>query len=543
MMRAARCVIALAAAGALAGPAWAQGTWVGHRPPCKLSTGHFLVNGGLLQLKQAVEARFPDERLSRLGQAKRILLQAMTTGGQAENPAAWYYLGRYYAEVPDPAGADSAFRRAVVLAPDCAADVATHEAPLAAIALSEALRLWSASQRDSAVAAFALSRGLAPGDAGVPLYEALMYASLGEPDAAARALDEGAAAVRDTTYAQRLRQAELEVARAYEAHAYQSEPAVSSAAASRVARDSLPRPIARDSALLARILADVADMRAKGGRLTPPSLAAFQRDSTTLTERLAAQRHAVDSLTVAAAAESTAAVVALAPAIRYYRRFLAHYPDEVDATLQLMGLLATTGDRAALDSLVQRVTTMPAARGPALVQAALGLLGNGLPSQAAALLEAALAANPNDQGALTVLVRAYYALGRAPALTEVARRLLALEPLNPARARAMALAWDLAGRPDSTARYLALADTGLAWNVTINQFTPGERLTSLSGFVRNVAGRPLPSMTLVFDFLDAAGSVLFRQSAAIPALPPGGRDTIQLRSEQGGAVAWRYRRE
>jgi hypothetical protein len=50
-------------------------------------------------------------------------------------------------------------------------------------------------------------------------------------------------------------------------------------------------------------------------------------------------------------------------------------------------------------------------------------------------------------------------------------------------------------------------------------------------------------MTLVFEFLDAGGSVLFRQSAAIPALPPGGRETIQLQSEQGGAVAWRYRRE
>jgi hypothetical protein len=50
-------------------------------------------------------------------------------------------------------------------------------------------------------------------------------------------------------------------------------------------------------------------------------------------------------------------------------------------------------------------------------------------------------------------------------------------------------------------------------------------------------------MTLVFEFLDAAGSVLFRQSVAIPALPPGGRETIQVRSEQGGAVAWRYRRE
>jgi len=543
MVRVARLVLALAAAGALAGPAWAQGTWVGHRPPCKLSTGHYLINGAMLQLKQAVEARFPDQRRSRLDQARQVLMQALATGGQANNPAAWYYLGRYYAEVPDPTGADSAFRRALALAPDCAADVAAYEAPLAAIALSEALRLWSATQRDSAVAAFALARSLAPNDAGVPLYEALMYASLGEPDSAARWLDEGARGVTDTTHAQRLKQAALEVARAYETRAFQREPAVASAARTRVARDSMPGPIARDSALLARILADVGGLRAGGGRLTPQSLQNFQRDSTTLTERLAAERRAADSLTIAAAAESTAATAALEPALRYYRRFLERYPDDTDAALQLIRLRAATGHRAALDSLVQRMSAAPAADAPALTQAGLGLLGDGFPGPAATLLEAALARNANNQRALMVLVHAYHALGRGTALADVARRLLALEPLNPASARAMALAWDLAGQTDSTARYLALADTGLAWNVTISQFTPGERATSVSGAVRNVTGRPLPATALTFEFLDAAGTVLFRQAAAIPALAPGGREPIQLRVEQGGAVAWRYRRE
>jgi tetratricopeptide (TPR) repeat protein len=543
MVRAARLMLALAAAGALAGPAWAQGTWVGPRSPCKLSSGHYLINGAVMYLKMAVETRFPDQRLTRLAQAKEVLLQAMDTGGQADNPAAWYYLGRYYTELPDPAGADSTFRRALELAPDCAEDVASYEGPLAAIALSEALRLWGVRQRDSALVAFALARRLGPGDAEVPLYEAQMYASLAEPEAAARSLEEGAALVRDTTHAQRLKQAEREVARAYEAQAYQNEPAVTRAAQTRAARDSMPGPIARDSALLARILADVGKLRAGGHHLTPQSLTAFQRDSTTLSERLAAERRAADSLTVAAAAESTAVVAALEPAVRYYRRFLEHYPDEGDAAMQLIRLHAATGDRAALDSLVQRVTADSATEAPALVQAGLGLFGDGLPGPAATLLEAALARNANDQRALTVLVHAYHALGRATPLADVARRLLALEPLSPASARAMALAWDLAGQADSTARYLALADTGLAWNVTIGQFTPGEHATSLSAGVRNAARHPLAATTLVFEFLDAAGTVLFRESAAIPALPPGGREPIQLRVEQGGAVAWRYRRE
>jgi tetratricopeptide (TPR) repeat protein len=543
MMRVARILVALAATAALGRPTWAQGTWVGHRPPCKLSTGHFLINGAILQLKQAVEARFPDQRRTRLGEARRILLQALTTGDQSDNPAAWYYLGRYYAEATDARGADSAFRRARELAPDCGPDIATYTAPLAAIAVTDALRLWSASQRDSAVAAFALARSLAPGDAGVPLYEALMFASLGDPDAAARSLDEGAAEMRDTTHAQRLKQAELEVARAYEARAIAQEPAVATVAQTRAARDSLPGAVARDSAMLARILADVGGLRAGGHHLTPQSLAAFQRDSTVLTQRLASARLTADSLVVTAAAESAAAGTALEPAIRYYHRFLEHYPGEIDPTLQLVRLLATTGDRAALDRLVQQVTTMSDASVPALVQAGLGLLGDGLPAPAATLVEAALTRNPYDQRALTVSVRAYHALGQATPLAAAARRLLDIDPLNPASARAMAIAWDLAGQRDSTARYLALADTGLAWNVTVSQFTPSEHVTSVSGFVHNAAGHPLPETALAFEFLDAAGAVLFRASAPVAALPPDSRQPIQLRVEQGGAIAWRYRRE
>jgi hypothetical protein len=546
MVRVARVLLALAAAGGLTGPAWAQGTWVGHRQPCKLSTGYFLINGGVMHLKQAVESRFPDQRASRLAEAQQVLLQAITTGGQEENPAAWYYLGRYYAEVLDAAGADSAFRRAVALAPDCASDVASHTAPLAAIALNDALRLWGASQRDSAIAAFALARGLAPDNSEVPLREAQMYASLGDPDAAARALEQGAARVTaagDTTRAPLLRQTELDVARAYEAQADQRAPVIRTVARTRAARDSIPDPIARDSALLARILKQVGDVRTSGHRLNPQSLASFQRDSTILTERIARERREADSLTTAAVAESTAAVAALQPALRYYERYLARYPEETDAALALLRLYAATGDRAALDSLVRRLVASPTTDEAALVQGGLNLYGDGLAAPATTLLEAALARNPNDERALSVVVRTYYALGRAAPLAAVARRLIGLQPLSAACARAMAMAWDLAGQADSTARYLALADTGLAWNVTITQFNPGEHSTSLNGYVRNVSARTLPTMTLVFEFLDASGAVTFSEPVAVAALEPGARNLIEIRSEQTGAVAWRYRRE
>jgi hypothetical protein len=106
-----------------------------------------------------------------------------------------------------------------------------------------------------------------------------------------------------------------------------------------------------------------------------------------------------------------------------------------------------------------------------------------------------------------------------------------------------ALAFDIAGLTDSAARYLALADTGLGWNVNVLQFQSREQNTTLSGYVRNASRRALPATSLVFDFLDTTGQVLFSTMIPVSALDPNGRQSLAIRLEQGGAAAWRYRRE
>src|SRR2546427_5813158 len=78
-------------------------------PKCDIKPGHFLVNSALLYLKDATEKATVRER--DLKDAYRTLNQALT-GGQDKNPAAWYYLGRYYVMQGDAGGADSAFRKA-----------------------------------------------------------------------------------------------------------------------------------------------------------------------------------------------------------------------------------------------------------------------------------------------------------------------------------------------------------------------------------------------------------------------------------------------
>lgn len=535
-------LLAVALAAGPAVPLFGQ-AWVPHRPPCRISTGHFLVNGGVMQLKQAIEARYPDQRAGRLAEARRILLQAILERGQAENPAAWYYLGRYYYELPDPFGADSAFRRAVALAPDCASDVAGYILPLAGIALNEALRTWGAGQRDSAVAWFRVAGSLQPDDAEIPLYTAIMYAAVNEPDSAEMALATGlAAAGTDTAHAARRRQALLDVARAWETRAYQ-DPAVGSVAQTRASRDTTAPAISRDSTALAKITGDVARVRAGGRQLNPRSLEAFQRDSTQLSQRLERSRQLRDSLGASAAAESTAAARALAPAIRAYERYAAEYPTDVDAGMQLLRHYASAGDRGALEVVARRVADSEGAAPAALVQGGLGLYNDGYPGAAAIVLEGALARNRYDQRALSVLVHAYYALRRAEPLRDAARRLQEIDPLNPATPRAMALAWDLAGGSDSVARYLAVADTGLGWNVVVSQFAATERSVALNGNVRNASGRALPATTLVVEFLGSSGEVVASETVDLPALAPGGRQPLAVRVDRGGAVAWRYRRQ
>ena len=94
-------VIVAVGLGAVGRPLTAQ-QWEGAR--CDLNTKHYLVNSGVLYLKSATETKFVDKRAKDLKDADKVLHEALATGGQEKNPAAWYYLARYYALQNDLAG-------------------------------------------------------------------------------------------------------------------------------------------------------------------------------------------------------------------------------------------------------------------------------------------------------------------------------------------------------------------------------------------------------------------------------------------------------
>jgi hypothetical protein len=71
----------------------------------------------------------------------------------------------------------------------------------------------------------------------------------------------------------------------------------------------------------------------------------------------------------------------------------------------------------------------------------------------------------------------------------------------------------------------------------------GEHSAALSGYVINAGPAPRPAMTLLFEFLDAGGTVLGSATAEVPELQPGARSRFAVRLEQGGTASWRYRRQ
>lgn len=527
-------VAALLAAAALP----AQEPWEPPAPPCELKPGHRLVSDAIEHLTRAAEEEVEERRARRLDQAQEALVRAIQTQGQDGNPAAWYYLGRFYIIQEQPVLADSALRRALALAPACAEDIARYRRRLQPPVLADAVRQWQAGQVDSARGTFAFAASLDPEDANVPLFMAMMYADGDQLDSAKRYLERGFELAGDNPeLARRRQQALLALARAHD-RIVEREPATQRIAADRLARDTLHRAISRDSALLAKLIAEWA-----GRPLRPEVQQAVRRDSTTFARRLATAQAAVPEVRAALQRDSAAIARASDGAIAAYEQYHRQFPNDPTPTLRLLRLYSLAGRLEPMTDLIDQIGGSGGYSDDQLLQAGLNLYNDGHPAAAARLLEVARKQNPYSRGILFVLARAYAGLADAERLRQTAARLVDLDPLNRESLQLMAGAWELAGMRDSAATYMARADTGIAWAVAITQFSSSDNVTVANGSVVNVAGRPLPATTFVMEFLGRDGTVLARESVPIPPLAPRQQHVLSVRSAVGGAAGWRYRRQ
>ena len=149
---------------------------------CELKPGHVSVNRGMLYVKSASETRFADKRQKDLSDADAVLTQAVTSGGQEKNAAAWYYLARYYALKSDLIGTDSAFAKAAALAPQCKDDIAAWRRILWVPVFNEGVRAWQAGQTDSAIASFRQANAIYDGDPTGFVYLGTLLSAANQPD-------------------------------------------------------------------------------------------------------------------------------------------------------------------------------------------------------------------------------------------------------------------------------------------------------------------------------------------------------------------------
>ena len=512
--------------------------WVPPQPPCDIKAGHFRVNSAVVDLQSAVTK--PNTRDRMLAAAKDVLTRSITADKQDKNPAVWYYFGRYYMEMKDAAGADSAFRKALVLAPQCQTDIDGYREQLWAEVLQTGLRTWQENKLDSAKLLLRQAAGLRPNHPRASLALGQIYAAENKIDSAGAALSQAAtAAGNDTAFAEQKKEA-LGTAARLRVRQLQSDSTAQRWQRTRFSRDSVQRLLAVDSAVLVRIEASSASRKARGARLAPADQQSFTRDSSARAKGVVDRRAALAARASAVASDSAAAAPIYDPVIGSFRAYLEAYPEATDAVTGLANLYYQSGrvaESAAAFAAIYSGTADP----DLLIEAGRAAVRGNATAAGAALIERGLAKRPYNRDALADLGNAYQTLRDSAHLLPVAQRLRSVDPLNRVTLRLLAVGWDLRGRRDSAQKYQDLAAGGQAVEVVVSSLDPDSGGYTLRGNATNAGSVAAPVQRLTFEFLDANGNVQVTQSVEIPQLPPQGSRDIEVRVPGTAIVAWRYK--
>ena len=473
-----------------------------HGASCDLKPGHFLVNSGILYLQSAAKTRFADQREKDLHDGLRVLEQALTSGGQQKNPAAWYYLGRYYVETNDIAGLDSAFAHAVALAPACAADVNTYRRQLWVPVINAGIAAWQAGKTDSAIALLRRANQLYSGEPMGLSYLATLMSNASQPDSAAKYFKLAAQSAQDPKFAKDKKDALFNLARVY--HAAQRYPEAVAAYQEYLA--VYPH-----------------DMQATAGLAAVYSLMGKRDQAKTMYTQILEHADSADAANLFGVG----------------RAILNGIPNPPDTAAQ--GTQCRAEARRATRTLTVRQV---AAHCDSVATKAVRDYDTAaredyrLVTQA---FEAGLAKSPYDREALFTYAGAGALAGDTARAFSASQRLYAVDPLNRATLRMVAQAWRLRGRSDSTLYYLQVADS-LSLEVTVTNFSPSEHDATLGGVFANPRSHPTSAVTLTFEFLNAKGEVVARQTQEVPAIAPGENRAFEVKPQGSGIVAWRYHR-
>ena len=469
---------------------------------CDIKPGHYLVNSGALYLKSAFTTKFADQRAKDLKDANRVLMQALTSGGQEKNPAAWYYLGRYYLIADDLVGADSAFTKALALAPKCKDDIALYRRQAWVPVFNAGVQAWQGGNTDSAIASFRRANQIYQVEPMGFMYLANLFVSANQMDSAAKYFRLAVPAASDPKYAKDRRDAFFNVARVY--HSAQRYDEAEAAYQEYLA--AYPRDV--------QAMASLAGLLLRSGK-RDSAMALYARipdhaDSADASELIAAAQNVLNA--VPQAPDSTA----IASACRAAQRKKTPPPTPRQIALRC--------DPVAVDTMRKfHMVADPQYR------------------IASRLYDAGLAKNPYSRDALYNFSGISFLVGDTSRVLPLAQRLYALDPMNKNTIAKLVGAWQLLGKKDSVLYYLQVADT-LPVEVTVSNFTTTENAASVEGLLTNSRSKPSTPLTVTFEFLDAKGNVVATRPQPIPALDAGANHAFTLKADGAGIAGWRYRR-
>ena len=240
-------------------------------------------------------------------------------------------------------------------------------------------------------------------------------------------------------------------------------------------------------------------------------------------------------------------------AIEALRRYIGFNPSDDDARRALANSFRATGMADSASAIEKTITSQPS--GGAVTPGAAAF-NRGIdafnakdyPTAAAAFNEY-LATNPRAREALYNLASTYYAMKNGDSLIGVGERLVALDPLNDNNLRLLAGGYQMKKNQDQMIKY-AMLITELPINIEVSGFQTGAAAATWTGAAtgrgaRNQADQPIAPapVTLVFEFLDQAGTVVATQEVAVRALPEGEKQELSVASQTAGIVAWRYKKK
>ncbi len=468
-------------------------------PACDLGSTHFKVSSGRTYVKSAIESASNRERI--LGDAKRVLMEAVERDGQGNSAQAWFWLGRVALYQGDIAAADSAMDRAESLAPGCREEIAKFRRPTWAGLTQAGIELMN--QERGAEARPYL-------EAAAAFYDQEPQAFAGLGSLALQANDPAGALDwyrRAFAAAQR---PEQKTARAVAAAQVGTAFAGQGNADSAIAYLTIAVQDAdtvNQAGLLKQSLFNLALMEQRAGRP--------------------------------------------ADAARHLGRVVAQDPADVDAKRGLAQALRAAG-MADSAQVVERGLLTGAGTGGEVNAAAAMDLGiaayrDQKYAEAAEAFTKVLEMEPNNRDALFNLANSYLGLNDWPRLGETADRLLTIEPynefVNKASIRAHQQQKHATVANAAATKLLAMPVTieVTSFAVTGERATWAATATGRDAMTATGEAKPPAATTLVVEFLDAKGGVVASQEVAVDALSAGQSQALSAGGTGAGIQAWRYR--